>query len=519
MMSSWLRRLGLSLVLGIAVILYMTPLDAHPPDNPFDEDNFSPITGGGPKVGLELVTGGLVSPLKGTTAPGLPNHLFVPDQVGKLYAIHLTTGDKTVFLDVSALLVPLGVIFGPGCTPPVPAGSMPSFDERGLLGVAFHPDFQTNGKFYTYTSEPAGLSPTLPTTLPPGVAPDHQNVVSEWTAADAEDPSAGVVGDRRVLLRVDWPQFNHDGGDLAFGPDGKLYISMGDGGGADDQDGQSFIVTGTCGTEAPMVGHGLTGNGQNLASPLGKIHRIDVNPPFAPGKQYAIPTDNPFVGPDDALDEIFAYGFRNPYRFSIDATGELWVGDVGQNDIEEVDRVVKGGNHGWRVKEGTLCFDPGGFEADSGDSDVCPAPVPGMVDPIAQYDTHLEGHSVIGGFVYGGTGFPALRGRYVFAEFSRLFNFPAGPNNYGRLLYLAQKPHANAKLFNIQELNGFHEAAEALGLTEPTQPPAAFEQTLAVLGMGQDASGELYVLGNVNGIPFGTNGVVLRIVPASGKKK
>jgi glucose/arabinose dehydrogenase len=519
MVGRWFALL--TALASLVVAASVPPMaEAHPPDNPFDEDFFAPIVGGGPKVALELVTDGLTAPLKGTTAPGLPNQLFVPDQVGKLYAIDLSTGTKTVFLDVRALLVPLGVIFGPGCDPPVPAGSEPSFDERGLLGVAFHPAFQSNGKFYTYTSEPATAPPTLPSTIPGGSLPNHQNLVSEWTAADPADPSAGVVGPRRVLMRVDWPQFNHDGGDLAFGPDGKLYISMGDGGGADDQDGQMFIVTGTCGVEAPMVGHGPTGNGQRLGAPLGKIHRIDVNPPFSPGKEYAVPADNPFAGQPDVVQEIWAYGFRNPYRMSFDtATGDLYVGNVGQNDIEEVERVVKGGNHGWRIKEGTLCFDPGGFEVDSGDADVCPTPVPGVIDPIAQYDTHGEGHSVIGGFVYHGSRFPALRDRYVFGEFSRLFNFPAGPNNYGRLLFLAQKLHAKTKLFNIQELNGFAEAAEALGLTDPAQPPAAFPQTLAVLGMGQDASGELYVTGNINGIPFGTDGVVLRIAPGNSKKK
>jgi glucose/arabinose dehydrogenase len=151
--------------------------------------------------------------------------------------------------------------------------------------LAFHPNFAANGKFYTYTSEPVNGPPTLPTTQPSGTPPDHQNVVSEWTAADPSNPAAGVTGGRRVLMRVDWPQFNHDGGDLAFGPDGQLYIAMGDGGGADDADGQLFIVPGTCGAEAPIVGHQGDGNAQKLNTPLGKILRIDVNPPFSPGKQ------------------------------------------------------------------------------------------------------------------------------------------------------------------------------------------------------------------------------------------
>jgi len=517
MLSRRLACLAFAAVLVVGAALYAPTAVAHAPDNPFDEDFFAPIRGGGPKIELEPVANGLTAPLKGTTAPGLPNHLFVPDQIGKLWAINLTNNSKTLFLDVSSLLVPLGVIFGPGCDPPVPAGSEPSFDERGLLGVAFHPDFQTNGKFYTYTSEPATVPPTFPAPFPP----DHQNVISEWIANNPGNPAAGVDPARRVLMRVNWPQFNHDGGDLAFGPDGMLYISMGDGGGADDQDGQLFIVTGTCGAEAPMVGHGPNGNGQNLNVPLGKIHRIDVDGDDSANGEYGIPADNPFVGEGGGvLEEIYAFGFRNPYRFSFDTvTGKLYVGNVGQNDIEEVELVVSGGNYGWRLKEGTLCFDPGDFDADSGDADPCSAPVPEVIDPIAQYDTHGEGHSVIGGFVYHGSRFPALRGRYVFGEFSRLFNFPAGPNNFGRLLYLAQKHTRLGKLHNIQELSDFPEAIAALGLNDPNQPPAFFPQTLAVLGMGQDASGEIYVMGNINGIPFGTDGVLLRLAPASSKKK
>jgi glucose/arabinose dehydrogenase len=498
---------------------------AHPPWNPYDETVFAPIEQFGPRIRVETIvrevpaeespegggqeaadttqagleTSGVVNltaPLKGVVAPGLPHHLFIVDQPGRIVALHLTTRAKTVFLDVSALLVPLGVHFGPGCPPDQPQEG-PSFDERGLLGLAFHPDFAANGRFYTYTSEPVTGPPTFPTTLPPGTPPDHQNVISEWTAANPADPTAGVTGDRRVLLRVDWPQFNHDGGDLAFGPDGLLYISMGDGGGADDQDGQLFAVVGTCGAEAPMVGHGPEGNGQRLTTPLGKILRIDVNGRTAANGQYGIPTDNPFVGArGGVIPEIFALGFRNPYRFSFDrGTGQLFVGDVGQNDIEEVDLVIKGGNYGWRLKEGTFCFDPDGIEADSGIATPdCPAALPpDLIDPIAQYDTHHEGHSVVGGFVYRGDQLPELSGRYIFGDFARVFKFPAGPHDYGRLFHLSAD--AAGGLRQIQE---FHiQGGNAL--------------SLAVLGFGQDAAGEIYVLGNVSGLPFGTQGVVVRL--------
>lgn len=471
---------------------------AHPPDDPFDDTVFAPIRPGGMRIQLELAGEGMTAPLKGLTAPALPGLLFVVDQDGILWAVDLATGQKSAFLDVSDRLVTLGVL-GPG-----------TFDERGFLGAAFHPDFASNGLFYTYTSEPVAGPPTFPTTLPAGEEPDHQNVVAEWRALDPSDPTQGVDSDsRRELIRVDWPQFNHDGGDLAFGPDdGFLYISMGDGGGADDQG----------------VGHGPSGNAQRLTNPLGKILRIDVAGTNSANGQYGIPADNPFVGQGDgALGEIFAFGFRNPYRFSFDAgTGALYVGDVGQNDIEEVNRVVKGGNYGWNLKEGTLCFDPNG--ADPGFAFEGPCEFEGLMDPIAQYDTHHEGHSVIGGFVYRGDMIPQLSGRYVFGEFSRLFNFPFGPDNFGRLLYLQQKVTETERLgteadrlLGIKEFTGFAEAVSQLLGTDPTTEP--FPETIAVLGMGQDASGEIYVLGNLSGRPFGDGGVVLRLAPPHGPMK
>jgi len=484
-----LTKLAGLVLLVVSMFLYAPSTLAHCRETPFDNTVFAPIQPGGTKITLEMVASGLTSPLKGVVAPGEPDRLYVVDQVGILWAIDLTTGAKTVFLDVSARLVPLGFL-GPN-----------TFDERGFLGVAFHPSYATNGKLYTYTSEPNAGPPTFATTMPPGTTADHQNVVAEWKAVSPGNPALGVdPTSRRELLREDHPQFNHDGGDLAFGPDGMLYISDGDGGEADDQG----------------AGHVPGGNAQQLTNPLGKILRIDVNTRNSANGQYGIPADNPFVGMPGAVKEIFAFGFRNPYRFSFDmATGALYVGDAGQNDIEEVDLVIKGGNYGWATKEGTMFFYNNGAQpgfASPVDSGLVP---PGAIDPIAQYDTHHEGHSVIGGFVYRGSRIPQLQGRYVFGEFSRLFKFPSGPNNFGRLLYLEQKKTTQDKLLNIQEFTGFREALAALGLIVPTND--CFPNTLAVLGMGQDASGKLYVMGNVSGVPFGTGGVVLRIAPVSGK--
>jgi glucose/arabinose dehydrogenase len=212
-----------------------------------DEQLADPILTGGFHVRLEPVADGLTAPNWGTAAPGDNQRLFVTDQDGILWAIDLDSGDKSVFLDVSDRLVALGA-FGPG-----------TFDERGLLGVAFHPDYAMNGLLYTYTSEPVS-APADFSTMPVGTEPNHQSVILEWQVPNPGDPAAVVdPTSARELLRIDQPQFNHDGGGMDFGADGMLYISLGDGGGRDDQG----------------VGHGEIGNGQDLSTILGSIIRID----------------------------------------------------------------------------------------------------------------------------------------------------------------------------------------------------------------------------------------------------
>jgi glucose/arabinose dehydrogenase len=441
---------------------------AHPVFAPFDDTQFAPITRFGPLITLTTIATGLTAPNKGVTAPGDREHLYVVDQVGIAWKVNVSDGTKSVFLSVQDRLVPLGFL-GPD-----------TFDERGFLGLAFHPNFSSNGLLYTYMSEPVGGVPTFASTLPPGTAPDHQNVVAEWRVL-----ADGGIGMRRELMRTDWPQFNHNGGDIAFGPDRMLYVSTGEGGNADD--------------EGP--GHVPGGNAQNLGVPLGKVLRIDVDSRNSPNGAYGIPTDNPFVSTAGALKEIFAFGFRNPFRISFDRKrGDMYVGDVGQNDIEEVDRVVAGGNYGWNVKEGTLFFDPRG-DAD-GVASKNPVPgrtvPPGLSDPIAQYDTHLEGHSVILGSVYRGVDIHGLSGRLVFGDFSRLFNFPSGPHNYGRLFHI----NAESRGRKLNAIREFH--------VTPSNAP-----NLPILGFGEDVNGEIYVLGNVSGVPFGDGGVILRLAPVA----
>src|SRR4051794_27649646 len=305
---------------AVAVVVLATPAAAA---TALSDPIPAPIPASRVRVALAQVADGLVAPTSGTPAPGDHKHLFVTDQAGKIWGVDLRHGGKWLVADLSGLLVQdLGKVI-----PGLP------YDERGLLGLAFDPRFKHNGLLYTFTSE----DPTAPAdfTTQPGVAPGGgQAVVTRWRVMDRRASHITVnPASRRVLLRIDKPQFNHNGGEIAFGRDHKLYISVGDGGAADDQG----------------PGHVAGGNAQSLAAGnvLGKILRIDPHGHNSANGRYGIPRNNPFVGRAGA-DEIWAYGFRNPYRFSFDAkSGKLLVGDVGQNDIEEVDVVTGGNNYGW----------------------------------------------------------------------------------------------------------------------------------------------------------------------------
>jgi glucose/arabinose dehydrogenase len=441
--------------------LMITAFAVQAQDNvPIEDPIPQPIETGPIEIALEPVAAGMTAPNWGTSAPGctaLSGMLFVTDQDGILWRVNLATGQKAVVLDVSARLVSLGA-FGPG-----------TFDERGFLGVAFHPDYAQNGLLYTYTSEPVA-GPADFSTIPIGASANHQSVVIEWQVPNSCSPASVVdPASAREILRIDEPQFNHNAGALVFGPDGQLYIALGDGGQGDDQG----------------LGHVEGGNGQDPSNILGSIIRIDPQGTNSANGAYGIPADNPFVGMPGFVEEIFAYGFRNPFRFSFDSlTGEMYVGDVGQHKIEEISLGVAGGNFGWRVKEGSFCFDPNG--ADRGFVFACgPDDVPaGLIDPLAEYD-HDEGIAIVGGFVYRGSQIPQLKGRYVFGDF-----LEPGRGS-GRLFYLQKNNH----ILEFQ-LAG----QDTLGMR--------------LLGFGQDASGELYVLANAAGVPFGDTGVVLRIASA-----
>lgn len=406
------------------------------------------IAKGGITIELKTVLDGLPSPLGMAVPDDGTGRLLICDQSGLIWV--LTPGGKlpAPLLDVRGRLVNLG-----------------AYDERGLLGLAAHRNFAQYPFIYTYTSEPNAGAADFPSTLPVGKTNNHQSVVAEWRIDPANtnrvDPAS-----RRELLRIDEPQSNHNGGALHFGPDGYLYITTGDGGQSNDVGD----------------GHAPGGNAQNLATALGKLLRIDVDGTAAANGQYSIPNDNPFTGPS-ALPEIYAYGFRNPFSFSFDRlTGQIYLGDVGQNNIEEVDLVVKGGNYGWNLKEGSFWFDPANGTVVT--SPVRPAPA-GLIDPIAEYD-HNEGTVVIGGFVYRGSLLPALRGRYVFAEWGT-FSAPSG-----KLWYLDDGNVIKQLRIGLED--------RSLGLW--------------VKGLGQDAEGELYVFGTRALGPGGNTGGMLKLVPA-----
>lgn len=289
------------------------------------------------------------APVEYTYADDGTNRVFVVEQAGR---IRVFENDQNVASAGTYLDIRSKVAYG---------------GEMGLLGLAFHPKFKENGFFYVnYTKD----NP-------------RETVVSRFKASSA-NASTAEPGSEVVLFKFSQPYSNHNGGKLLFGSDGYLYVSTGDGGsGGDPQN-----------------------NGQNRASWLGKILRVDVN--STDKGNYGIPSDNPFIASKDGYrEEIYAYGLRNPWRMSFDEKGQLWVGDVGQNKIEEIDIVTKGGNYGWRVKEADQPFNA----ASNTVTDK-------LIDPIWQY-THDNGDvSVTGGVVYRGQANPTLRGKYVFADFA-----------------------------------------------------------------------------------------------------
>ncbi len=347
-----------------------------------------------PGIKLEaMLSNGIKDPVLMVQAPESQDRWYIVEQRGVIRILENGTLQAKPFLDIEDTVVSGG--------------------EMGLLGLAFHPDFKRNGRYFiNYTSD----------------TPELRTVIAEYRVD-------GTPG--RMLLEYRQPYSNHNGGHLAFGPDGYLYIASGDGGSAADPHG----------------------HGQNRNSLLGKILRIDVNA----GSPYGIPKDNPFIKEASTRKEVFAYGLRNPWRFSFDKlTGAIFTGDVGQDRVEEVDLIEKGKNYGWNTMEGTLCFKP-----KTGCNKT------GLELPLVEYP-RSQGTSITGGYVYRGKAIPELQGVYVYGDF--------GSGKIWGLTYnqTTRKVEKNELLLNTR---------------------------LPIASFGEDANGELYVVGY--------QGILYRIVAST----
>ncbi|WP_458187784.1 PQQ-dependent sugar dehydrogenase [Haladaptatus sp. NG-WS-4] len=381
-------------------------------------------------VGLETLASGMQAPVDVAFAPDADRR-YIADQDGRIY-VHESNGLRDeLFLDLRDAI---------------------EFDgEKGLLGMALHPDFAENRRLFVRYSAPRRT----------GTPPDysHTFVLASFTATS--DGRRVLRDSERSVLEIPEPESNHNAGAIRFGPDGYLYVAVGDGGGGGG-------------------GVGLQSTGQDVTENLlGSILRIDVDG-RDDGKQYAIPEDNPLVG-TNGLNEHYAWGFRNPWRLSFDES-DLFVGDVGESQFEEVDLVSKGDNYGWKIKEGTHCLE-------DGCPDTLPERVRGgerLIDPIIEYP-HAEGDvsgvSVIGGHVYRGASVPALDGTYLFGDYQAA----------GRL-FAATRPDDGG-----------------LWPTELVEVAGEDENKLdLLLSFGRDDDGEMYVLG------IGTDGGGFhRVVPAT----
>lgn len=414
-----------------------------------------------PPQTLRKFAEGFVAPI---VLSSLDSHrLIVGDQAGLIYVL-AADGQRREepFLDLRPKLCKLN----------------DGFDERGLLGFARHPKFSENRKLYVVYSAP--LRANVSTNW------DHTMHLSEFqTTPDFAriDPAS-----ERLLLEIDEPYFNHNGGRIAFGPDGHLYFGVGDGGNMNDQ-----------GHDRPA-----TGNAQNLGTLLGKILRLDIDHP-APGKPYGIPSDNPFVSDPKARPEIFAYGIRNPWGFSFDRGGhrELIAADVGQNRFEEVNLIVKGGNYGWNRREARHPFNPKDPNQAVSEPPLKSAEDASLIDPVITYknsnlfpnDPEAAGISVTGGYFYRGKALPHLEGRYIFGDWSKQWAVPDGriyfatrpesgnPGNKWTMKYLPVASHPNYKIGEY------------------------------LYAFGEDDQGELYVLTNHRNSLVDRTGAVWKLVP------
>lgn len=404
------KKRGKFLVLIVLVLaLFLTQHAAGAPSSSVPSKESTPSF---PQIRLQSVFEPVIkrlmrrlhAPVELTHAKDGSGRLFIVEQRGTIRILKNGKLSKKHFLDIRERVTNGG--------------------EKGLLGLAFHPEFSKTRRFFVnYTSAKKGL----------------HTVISEFTVGN--NPEEADETSERILLTISQPFSNHNGGKIAFGPDNYLYIGMGDGGAANDPEG----------------------SGQDLSTLLGKMLRIDVDKKSG-RKPYAIPPDNPFISEANAVPEIFAFGLRNPWRFSFDnTTGLLYVGDVGQNAREEINVIRKGRNYGWNIMEGTVCTPRVNPKCNKKGLDL----------PIHDYP-RSEGTVVVGGYVYRGKAIPGLSGTYIFGDF--------GNGRIWGLEYDGNKVTHHRLLFNTD---------------------------LSISALGNDEEGELYVVG--------LGGEVLKIILAEGR--
>lgn len=377
--------------------------------------------------GIGLIEGAVI-------APNDVSKLFVFELSGKIWSLDLNSGEKSIYLDISQDII-------------VDEANVDLDFKQGLLGVAFHPDFASNGYLYLHTSQTASKTAHFSTLLNNEVA-DHQTVIVELKVSNPTALSTPALPrSSRDILIVDQPQQNNNGGGLLFDESANLYIGFGDGGSQDDQG----------------VGHSLIGNAQDLSNPLGAILRINPLGGNYYNGRYGIPSDNPFIANDFSLNEIYAYGFRNPTKFSFDQDYNLISVDNGQDYLEEVNKVKSSGNYGWRLRVGSYYFNENdnfsGFIESSRPDDYPISPI--KLRPQLSYDND-EGSHILGGYFYRGKIVSSLFGHYVF-----------GDQNSNRLFI------NNAESDAIVELN--------------------LRTNIQINGIAQDSAGELYILGQEPG--------------------
>jgi glucose/arabinose dehydrogenase len=401
-------------------------------------------------IGIRQFAAGFTHPLNLQPIPDNTGRLVVLDQAGTITILNKNGTKQGIFLDLRDKLVSLD----------------PGYDERGLLGLAFHPNYPTNNTVYVFYSAPLRKG-----------GPEGYSCTNHLSSFTLYPNGTVDQSTEKILLQIDKPQENHNGGTITFGPDGYLYIPTGDGGGANDVG----------------PGHLPGGNAQNLTTLHGKILRIDVTH----GDPYTIPPDNPFINQLGARPEIYAYGLRNPHKISFDTEGNhtLFASDPGQNRWEELNIITKAHNYGWNIKEGQHCFDPNNPNSNPTSCPDTDRYGRKLTDPIIEYQNAQQpggiGSAIIGGYVYHGTDLKFLDGHYLYGDWS-------GTTDHAPLFYA----------FSDLHLLWSSEPLRISGTTDGLLPGY-------LLAFGQDQDQELYVLTATTMGPTGTTGTIYSLIPAT----